>query len=132
MNAVVGNFFVGQAVGHYAGYFAAAGNHGIGQDAHEPDVAAAVNQAVAMLNNGFAKQAGMFGIRLAAPRAGAAEDADRVDVSGNSIHCNQCCVAALRYYFIRYGTELIRYKPILSLNFVKFSSAEYKSPRVLF
>ncbi len=70
------DFFVDQRLWNDADHFAAGGQGGVGQGAHQADARAAVNHAQAAAGAGRAKRGGQSGVLRAGSEAGAAIDAD--------------------------------------------------------
>jgi hypothetical protein len=76
-HALVRDFPLHQLFGDHADHFAAVVEHGVGDDAHETDVAAAVDQLQAFGRDARAERAGAFGVDGFVAGVGAAVDADR-------------------------------------------------------
>src|SRR5690606_29551542 len=81
--ALVRDFPVDQLFRDHAHHLAAALQHGIGDDAHQADVAAAVDQLQALAGDAVAHGHGSFGVDRLAAGIGAAIDADRAHGSGS-------------------------------------------------
>ena len=81
--AAVRDLPVGQLLRDHAGDLAAGLEHGVGDDAHQADVAAAVDQADAFAGQAVAQGDGAFGVGRLAAGVGAAIDADRAHGSGS-------------------------------------------------
>src|SRR5690606_3583679 len=82
-DVLVGDFPVDQLFGNHSDHFAAALQHRVSDDAHQADVAAAVDQLQAVVRDAVAKRHGAFGVGRLAAGVGAAVDADRAHGSGS-------------------------------------------------
>src|SRR5690606_9919875 len=76
-DAAMRDFPVHELLGDDADHFAAGGQRGVGDDAHQADVAAAVDQGQAFLRQAGAQLRRALGVRRPRAGVGAAVDADR-------------------------------------------------------